>query len=63
MLTARAEYRLSLRTDTADDRFRARARGWGLIDERGPRRCLRRRAKLDAAISAFERDDRETKQH
>ena len=54
MLTARAEYRLSLRTDTADDRFRERAHEWRLIDERRAASLSAERAQLDAAISAFE---------
>jgi tRNA uridine 5-carboxymethylaminomethyl modification enzyme len=54
MLTARAEYRLSLRTDTAADRFRERACRWQLIDDA---RCIAladERAQLNRAVRAFD---------
>jgi tRNA uridine 5-carboxymethylaminomethyl modification enzyme len=54
MLTARAEYRLSLRTDTADDRFGAPAREWGLIEEERAASVAHDRALLDSALTAFE---------
>jgi len=54
MLTARAEYRLSLRTDTADDRFRERAREWRLIDDVRSVSLADKRVQLDGALHAFE---------
>lgn len=53
MLTARAEYRLSLRADTADDRLGARARDWSLIDSDRANAVRAERAALDAAIHIF----------
>jgi tRNA uridine 5-carboxymethylaminomethyl modification enzyme len=54
MLTARAEYRLSLRTDTADDRFAALAHRWSLIDSARASSVYADRTMLDAAVLAFQ---------
>ena len=54
MLNARAEYRLSLRTDTADDRLRERACQWQLIDDARSIALADERAQLNRAVRAFD---------
>ena len=53
MLTARAEFRLSLRSDTADDRYSTLAHDWALISSDRATSVRAERAVLDRAISAF----------
>ena len=54
MLTARAEYRLSLRADTAADRLGGRARAWGVISDERQIAYLDDRAALDRAREQFD---------
>jgi tRNA uridine 5-carboxymethylaminomethyl modification enzyme len=53
MLTARAEYRLLMRPDSAERRFNALAHAWGLVGEDRYNAVATELAQLDSALAFF----------